>query len=45
LELELAWYDEWDKLDIEKDINSFILNQKHRVNQIILKQGDNHFHE
>ena len=44
LELKLAWYDEWDKLNIEKNINPFILNQKHRVNQIILKQGDNHFH-
>jgi len=25
-ELEHAWMDEWDKLDIEKDINPFILN-------------------
>ncbi len=43
-ELEHAWMDEWDKLDIEKDINPFILNQKHRVAQVIVKQGDNHFH-
>ncbi len=44
-ELEHAWMNEWDKLDIEKDINSFILNQKHRVAQVIVKQGGNNFHE
>ncbi len=43
-ELEHAWMDEWDKLDIEKDINPFILNQKHRVAQVIVKQGGNNFH-
>ncbi len=44
-ELEHAWMNEWNKLDIEKNINSFILNQKHRVAQVIVKQSDNNFHE
>ncbi len=29
---------------VEKNINPLIINQKHRMNQIILKQGANHFH-
>ncbi len=29
---------------VEKNINPLIMNQRHRVNQIILKKGDNHFH-
>ncbi len=44
-ELEHAWMNEWNKLDIEKNINPFILNQKHRVAQVIVKQSDNNFHE
>ncbi len=44
-ELEHAWMNEWDKLNIEKNINSFILNQKHWVAQVIIKQSDNNFHE
>ena len=45
LKLKLIWYDEWEKLNIENNINSVILNQKHRMDRIILKQSDNHFHE
>ncbi len=44
-ELEHAWMNEWNKLNIEKNINPFILNQKHRVAQVIVKQGGNNFHE
>jgi len=29
---------------VEKDINPFILNQKHQVAQVIVKQGGNNFH-
>ncbi len=36
---------EWMNVDIEKNINSFILNQKHRIAQVIVKQSDNNFHE
>ena len=45
VELEQAWMNEWDKLNIKKNINSFILNQKHQVAQVIIKQSDNNFHE
>ncbi len=44
IELELTWYDEWDKLDIEKNINPLIIKQKHRVDQVIENHGGNHFH-
>jgi len=44
-ELEHAWMNEWEKLDIEKNINAFRLKQKHRVAQVIVKQGGNNFHE
>ena len=44
-ELEHAWMNEWNKLNIKKNINSFILNQKHQVAQVIIKQSDNNFHE
>ncbi len=37
----LEWMNEWDKLNIEKNINSFILNQKHWVAQVIIKQSNN----
>ena len=43
-ELKLTWLDEWKKLDIEKDINPFILNQMKRVHQVIDAKGDNTFH-
>ena len=43
-ELELTWLDEWKKLDIEKDINPFILNEMKRVHQVIDAKGDNTFH-
>jgi hypothetical protein len=36
---------EWEKLDIEKNINAFRLKQKHLVAQVIVKHGGNNFHE
>ena len=43
-QLHAAWMDEWDKLDIEKDINPLIENLERRVKQVLGAEGRNNFH-
>jgi hypothetical protein len=42
--LEIAFLDEWDKLSIERNINSLIVLHIKRVGQVIAAQGNNNFH-
>ena len=43
--LEAAWYEEWENLSIEKDINSLIENMHWHCNQIIDHSEENNFYD
>ena len=42
--LGLAWLEEWENLDIQKDINPFINNQWRRCTQVLEHNGGNNFY-